>query len=77
METQTCKELLDFSARMRLPAATTRAERDATVADLINLLAISKVTNSVVGNPATGGISGGERKRVHIGTELVRVPPGP
>lgn len=42
------------------------------VKDLIDLLAIRKIHDSIVGNPATGGISGGERKRVHIGTELVR-----
>ena len=44
----------------------------AQVSDLIELLSIEKITNSLVGNPATGGISGGERKRVHIGTELVQ-----
>lgn len=74
METQTCEELLAFSARLRLPAATKPAARKDTVDDLIQLLALEKVRHSVVGSPTAGGLSGGERKRVHIGIELVANP---
>jgi hypothetical protein len=41
------------------------------VEKLIELLGIQKIADSLVGSPLSGGISGGERKRVHIGMELV------
>lgn len=74
METQTCRELLLFTAHLRLPKETSNTHKKAKVEELLELLGIVHIANSIVGSPISGGISGGERKRVHIGVELVSNP---
>ena len=74
LETQTPREVLHFSAALRLPPSTTRAERKAIVEDVIQLLHLGGAADTLVGDPSTGGISGGERKRVNIGAEMVTNP---
>jgi ABC-type multidrug transport system ATPase subunit len=44
------------------------------VDDVISLLELEHVQHSVIGDEAQRGISGGERKRVNIGIELVSDP---
>ena len=43
----------------------------AKVASVIRLLDLNDVIESVIGDEETRGISGGQRKRVNIGMELV------
>eukprot|EP00051_Salpingoeca_urceolata_P006696 m.88634 g.88634 ORF g.88634 m.88634 type:complete len:642 (-) comp14950_c0_seq1:120-2045(-) len=74
MITQTPRELLTFSARLRLPKTKTPEEIAQTVDAILTQLALDRVADSLVGSPATGGLSGGERKRVSIGIELVTNP---
>lgn len=48
-----------MSARMRMPAGTSRAERDAAVSALLNRLGLAHVRDTRVGDKKTRGISGG------------------
>jgi len=74
--TQTVKESLMFSARLRLPAHLRgKASLERRVQHVMQQLKIDHIADSLIGNPDIGGISGGERKRVDIGIELV-VDPG-
>eukprot|EP00924_Labyrinthula_sp_SR-Ha-C_P013400 maker-scaffold_5-snap-gene-1.57-mRNA-1 protein AED:0.26 eAED:0.26 QI:181/1/1/1/1/1/2/123/652 len=74
--TATVKESLDFSARLRLPPeiANDVAQREQIVTDLVESLGLTHVQDSIVGSVMLRGISGGERKRVAIGIELVTNP---
>src|SRR5262249_2551418 len=75
LSTQTVKEALMFSAQMRLPSSYTTPMILAKVYNLMDDLSISHIAESRIGDPdAGGGISGGERKRVAIGVELVADP---
>ena len=38
------------------------------------MLGLGKVQNSLVGSPEKRGVSGGQKKRVNIGMELVAMP---
>ena len=38
------------------------------------VLGLLKVQNALVGNPEKRGVSGGQKKRVNIGMELVAMP---
>ena len=90
----TVREVLKFSAELRLPSYTTSMEIDKIVEDVISLLGLSEIRYFEIGNVdkrgennsnktktffihATNtiiGISGGQRKRVNIGMELVADP---
>lgn len=70
----TVKETLMFSAKFRLRHMSPQA-REAKVESLLQELGLVHVANSFVGDEENRGISGGERKRVSIGSELIHDPP--
>lgn len=70
----TVREILDHSARMRLPSSMSFKQKKEVVDNVIEVLGLSHIQNSVIGDEARRGISGGERKRVNIGIELVAQP---
>jgi ABC-type multidrug transport system ATPase subunit len=74
----TVQETLFFQARLRLPSTTSQEEHDKTIEDVLRQLGLLHVRNTNVGgnsfNGALRGISGGERKRLSIGIELLHGP---
>lgn len=62
---------------MRLPGSFTHAKRKQVVHTTCQLLQLVPVMNSLVGSVKKRGISGGQRKRVNIGVELVSAFPPP
>jgi ABC-type multidrug transport system ATPase subunit len=67
-------ENLRFSAFMRLGRGTSYKTLMNLVYDTIHVLQLTHVATSIVGSVEKRGISGGQRKRVNIGTELVAFP---
>ncbi|GAA0164676.1 ATP-binding cassette [Lithospermum erythrorhizon] len=63
----------NISALLRLPDAKKKAT--TTVQALLKELGLEHVAESRVGQGSNHGISGGERRRVSIGAELVHDPP--
>ncbi len=70
----TVKQNLYFSARVRLSLETSQEQLHVVVAQTLELLQLEHVKNTLVGDAATRGVSGGQRKRVNIGIELVAKP---
>lgn len=70
----TVRETLMFAARMRLPRSMPLKEKRALVEELISKLALVSSADTIVGNSKRRGISGGERKRLSIGCELLSNP---
>ena len=70
----TVRENLSYYARMRLPAGTGDAAVRACVEDTLKVLGLSHVQHSAIGDEKTRGISGGQRKRVNVGMEMVSQP---
>ncbi|GBC06720.1 hypothetical protein RclHR1_00700019 [Rhizophagus clarus] len=70
----TVREILVHSAMMRLPTEMDRADKKQKVLETIRFLELSHVMDSIIGNEEQRGISGGQRKRVNIGMELVAEP---
>lgn len=68
MGTLTVRENLLFSARLRLPSEMSDDAKQRRVQEVIEELGLTKVADSRVGNEFVRGISGGERKRVNIGS---------
>jgi len=70
----TVRETLRFNARLKADPRMTRAERRAFVNEVVDILGLKHVQHSVIGDEMTRGISGGQRKRVNIGIELMGSP---
>jgi len=70
----TVREILQFSANMRLPRTMTAEAKQQRVKDVLQDLGLEKVEHSIIGDTVTRGVSGGEKKRVSIGRELVTDP---
>ncbi|KAK6142004.1 hypothetical protein DH2020_016220 [Rehmannia glutinosa] len=70
----TVEENLWFSARCRLPADIDKAEKVLVVERVIESLGLQAVRDSLVGTVEKRGISGGQRKRVNVGLEMVMEP---
>lgn len=67
----TVEESLGFSGRLRFSASTTSAEVDTEVDRVIHELAIDHIRKNRIGDALRRGISGGQRKRVNLGQELL------
>lgn len=70
----TVRETLVFVALLRLPRSLTRDDKIRAAESVITELGLTKCENTIVGNTFIRGISGGERKRVSIGHELLINP---
>ncbi|PSR91728.1 ABC transporter G family member 14 like [Actinidia chinensis var. chinensis] len=70
----TVTETLLFTALLRLPNSLTRDEKVQHVERVITELGLTHCRNSMIGGPLFRGISGGEKKRVSIGQEMLINP---
>ncbi|XP_038902238.1 ABC transporter G family member 5 [Benincasa hispida] len=68
----TVEETLTFTARLRLSLPS--SDLTAKVTSLIHELGLTHVAHSRVGDDRVRGISGGERRRVSIGVEVIHDP---
>ncbi|KAF9129749.1 hypothetical protein BGW39_003856 [Mortierella sp. 14UC] len=74
IETLTVLETLTFAAKMRLPRAMSNKDKLARVDAVMEELNLTHIKNTKVGGPVIRGISGGEKRRVTIGIELLSSP---
>ncbi len=74
LETTTVREALEFSALLRQPESTPRAEKLAYVDEVIKLLDMQEYADAVVGILGEG-LNVEQRKRLTIGVELAAKPP--
>lgn len=70
----TVEENLWFSAHYRLSMEMPKAEKVLVVERIIDALGLESIRNSKVGTVEKRGISGGQRKRVNVGLEMVMEP---
>eukprot|EP00127_Corallochytrium_limacisporum_P002658 Clim_evm94s134 gene=Clim_evmTU94s134 len=74
MGTLTVRESLTYSAMLRLPAVWPTGLKLSRVEWVMEQLKISHIAESYIGTTFRRGISGGEKRRVSIGMELVIQP---
>ncbi|KAG0525104.1 hypothetical protein BDA96_06G026700 [Sorghum bicolor] len=70
----TVEENLWFSAKCRLSASMKHRDKVLIVERVIDSLDLQGIRNSLVGTVEKRGISGGQRKRVNVGIEMVMEP---
>lgn len=73
LATSTVREALTFSALLRQPKATSRADKVAYVDEVIKVLEMEAYADAVVGVPGEG-LNVEQRKRLTIGVELAAKP---
>eukprot|EP00742_Colponemidia_sp_Colp-10_P015669 GILJ01017902.1.p1 GENE.GILJ01017902.1~~GILJ01017902.1.p1 ORF type:complete len:745 (-),score=102.47 GILJ01017902.1:134-2368(-) len=69
----TVREALNYSVRLRC-GHLSKARKKKYVDYVLNSLSLNKSADTIIGDELTHGISGGERKRLSIGIELVTDP---
>ncbi|KAI0122433.1 P-loop containing nucleoside triphosphate hydrolase protein [Daldinia grandis] len=74
LPTLTVRETLRYSADLRLPPPTTKEERMRIVEEVILELGLKDCANTRIGNSRHRGCSGGEKRRVSIGVQLLANP---
>eukprot|EP00897_Mesotaenium_endlicherianum_P002850 jgi/Mesen1/2593/ME000164S01717 len=70
----TVRETLMYAALLRLPKDLSRAQKIRRADDTIEELGLMRCKNTIIGGQFLRGISGGERKRVSIGHEILIDP---
>ncbi|KAJ7977049.1 ABC transporter G family member [Quillaja saponaria] len=70
----TVEETLMFSAEFRLPRSLSKSKKRARVQILIDQLGLRNASKTVIGDEGHRGVSGGERRRVSIGIDIIHDP---
>ncbi|KAK4390981.1 ABC transporter G family member 22 [Sesamum angolense] len=70
----TVRETLTYSALLRLPNTLSREQKKARAMSVISELGLERCQNTMIGGTFVRGVSGGERKRVCIGNEILLNP---
>ncbi|TID30667.1 hypothetical protein CANINC_000734 [Pichia inconspicua] len=74
LPTLTCFETLMYAAELKLPKLTSREKRINLVNEIILTLGLNECKNTLVGDQRNKGLSGGERRRLSVGLQLVSNP---
>ncbi|KAJ7555367.1 hypothetical protein O6H91_05G034000 [Diphasiastrum complanatum] len=67
-------ETLLFAAQVRLPQSLSLREKEEDVEKLLDQLGLTDVRNTFIGDEGHRGVSGGERRRVSIGVDIIHRP---
>uniref|UniRef100_A0A8H7NHW9 ABC transporter domain-containing protein n=1 Tax=Bionectria ochroleuca TaxID=29856 RepID=A0A8H7NHW9_BIOOC len=73
LPSQTVREALQMTARLRRPSSVSDEEKDGYVEKLISLLELDDLAEALVGFPGAG-LTLEQRRRVSIGVELAALP---
>ena len=70
----TVQESLYFAAQLRLPQNMSEDLKTERIKNIMGILGLAGIANSVVGDEHQRGISGGQKKRLSIGVEIIHLP---
>lgn len=70
----TVEETFRFAAELTLPESAPESFRRARIDDTVEQLGLGRVRHSRVGGVFQRGLSGGEKRRVTLGTQLIKRP---
>jgi ABC-type multidrug transport system ATPase subunit len=69
----TVRETIRYAAYLRVPGKTVE-EKNAIADSVVSLLRLDKAADTIVGDENSRGLSGGEKRRVSIGVDIVHFP---
>ena len=76
MASATVRESIATSAYLKLPSSMSRKEKESRIDAVLEELGLVECKNTMIGDELLGmkGVSGGQRRRVSIGIELIKQP---
>lgn len=70
----TVRETLDFAAKLSLPSSMSKKDRVERIDELLQAFGLRNQADTFVGTPLRKGISGGQKRRVSVATQLITSP---
>ncbi|KAJ5384071.1 Aminoacyl-tRNA synthetase class 1a anticodon-binding [Penicillium concentricum] len=70
----TVRETLKFAADLSLPSSVSKRQRMDRIRTLLEAFGIQNQANTLVGTPIRKGISGGQKRRVSVASQLITNP---
>ncbi|KAI3799477.1 hypothetical protein L1987_34775 [Smallanthus sonchifolius] len=70
----TMEETLTFAVEFQLPRSLSKSKKKQRVQALIDQLGLRNAANTIIGDEGHRGVSGGERRRVSIETDIIHDP---
>jgi ABC-type multidrug transport system ATPase subunit len=70
----TVRETLYFAAQLALPSSITKSERLARIDALLAAVGLQGQAESLIGTPIRKGVSGGQKRRVSVASQLITSP---
>ncbi|KAE9961533.1 hypothetical protein BLS_001839 [Venturia inaequalis] len=70
----TVHETLDFAAKLSLPSSISKTERLNKIDALLTAFGLTNQSNTLIGTPIRKGISGGQKRRVSVASQLITSP---
>ncbi|TPX54706.1 hypothetical protein PhCBS80983_g05815 [Powellomyces hirtus] len=70
----TVSETLYYAARLSLPSSLSYGDVEQRINETLAQLGLSRVADNLIGTPIQRGISGGQKRRVTIGSALITKP---
>ncbi|KAF2031371.1 P-loop containing nucleoside triphosphate hydrolase protein [Setomelanomma holmii] len=70
----TVRETLYFAAQLALPSSISKSERKARIEGLMSVFGLTNQANTLIGTPIRKGVSGGQKRRVSVASQLITSP---
>ncbi|KAJ5777572.1 hypothetical protein N7520_000818 [Penicillium odoratum] len=70
----TVRETLKFAADLSLPSSVSKRQRMERIRTLLDAFGIQKQADTLIGTPIRKGISGGQKRRVSVASQLITCP---
>lgn len=70
----TVHETLDFAARLALPSSVSKSERISRIKVLLSAFGLNNQSHTLIGTPIRKGVSGGQKRRVSVASQLITAP---
>lgn len=70
----TVRETLGFASRLASTSSLSKAERGARIDGLLDSFGLGRQSDTIIGTPIRKGISGGQKRRVGIASQLITSP---
>ena len=70
----TVRQTMYFAAELRLIESMTLEEKDQRINEVLAMMGLEAVADTLVGNESVRGLSGGQLKRLSIAVEIIHYP---
>ncbi|KAH8724804.1 ATP transporter [Phaeosphaeriaceae sp. PMI808] len=70
----TVRETMYFAAQLALPSSISKSDRKARIESLLSAFGLQNQADILIGTPIRKGISGGQKRRISVASQLITSP---